>query len=104
MVRKQKTKTNVKSIFCIALLFLLVLPASALSINPQPPDELPGDIDHSGTVDMGDVILALQACANITPHPSVSIDTDTDADVNGDDNIGLKEGIYALQVVSKIRP
>ena len=100
MVRKQKT--NVKSIFCIALLFLLVLPASALSINPQPPDELPGDIDHSGTVDMGDVILALQVCANITPHPSVSIDTD--ADVNGDDNIGLKEGIYALQVVSKIRP
>ena len=71
MVRKQKTKINVKSIFCITFIFLLVLPVSSLSINPVPEEFLPGDINHSRTVDLDDVIPALQVCANITPSLSV---------------------------------
>ena len=99
MVSRQKRKTNVKSIFCIALLLVLVLPVSALSINPQPDHFSPGDIDHSGTVDLGDVVLALQVCANITPSSNINYDVD----VNGDDKIGLEEVIYGLQIVSEIR-
>ena len=114
MGHKQKRKMSVKSIFCVkndcvrkvlclALLFLLALPVSALasSAGPSPPDDVPGDINDTGSVDLADVILALQVCAKITPAPTTTIKVE--AEVSGDGKIGLEEAIYALQVVSGIR-
>lgn len=113
MVRRQKMKMSVKSIFCVknscvrkvlclALFFLLAMPVSALAVNPeQPPSDMLGDIDANGAVDLADVILALQVCANITTSPPPTINAE--ADVNGDAKIGLEEVIYDLQIVSEIR-
>jgi len=51
----------------------------------------PGDVDGSGTVDLGDAISALQAVAGIPPT-SVFIG----ADINNDGQIGLAEAVNAL--------
>ena len=113
MGHKQKRKMSVKGIFCVknscvrkvlclALLFLLALPVSALAISSgSPPPDKPGDIDNSGSVDLADVILALQVCAKISPPPAVIVNVERE--VNNDGKIGLEEAIYALQVVSGIR-
>jgi len=113
MGHKQKRKMSVKSIFCVknscvrkvlclALLFLLALPVSALASNAGPsPLDKPGDINNSGSVDLADVILALQVCAKITLPPATTVNVERE--VNGDGKIGLEEAIYALQVVSGIR-
>ena len=114
MGHKQKKKMSVKSVFCVknscvrkalclALLFLLALPVSALasSVEPTTPNEVPGDIDNSRSVDLADVILALQVSAKITLPTTTTIKIE--ADVNNDGKIGLEEAIYALQVVSGIR-
>ena len=111
MGHKQKRKMSVKDIFggknscvrkvlCLALLFLLALPVSALAISSgSPAPDKPGDINDSGSVDLADVILALQVCAKISPPPAVNVERE----VNNDGKIGLEEAIYALQVVSGIR-
>ena len=112
MGHKQKRKMSVKGIFCVknscvrkvlclALLFLLALPVSALASSVEPTPPKPGDINDSGSVDLADVILALQVCAKISPPPAVTIKVERE--VNGDGKIGLEEAIYALQVVSGIR-
>ena len=113
MGHKQKMKMSVKSIFCVknscvrkalclALFFLLALPVSALAISSgSPPSDKPGDIDNSRSVDLADVILALQVSAKITLPTTTTIKIE--ADVNNDSKIGLEEAIYALQVVSGLR-
>ncbi len=58
-----------------------------------------GDVNYSGAVDLGDVILALQICANVNSSSDIYVQ----ADVNGDSKINLAEAIYALQFVSEIR-
>lgn len=59
---------------------------------------LPGDIDNSGTVDLGDAIISLQvltlSSTAATPLPS--------AEVDGDTRIGLAEAIYALETVGEM--
>ena len=113
MGHKQKMKMSVKGIFCVknscvrkllclALLFLLALPVSALASSVEPTPPKTGDIDDSGSVDLADVILALQVCAKISPSPDVNVEVQRE--VSGDGKIGLEEAIYALQVVSGIRP
>ncbi len=69
-----------------------------------PPDYLPieagslypGDIDHSGTIDLRDAILALKITAGIYPDEMF-----LDADISGDGKIGLQEAIYMLRVAAK---
>ncbi|MFC1858789.1 Ig-like domain-containing protein [Thermodesulfobacteriota bacterium] len=58
-----------------------------------------GDVDDSGTIDLVDVILALQVCGGITPSSPIEIS----ADINGDGKIGLEEAINALQLVSGVK-
>jgi len=53
---------------------------------------------HDTTVDLKDVIAALQVCAVLTPA-GIS----TGGDANNDGKIGLEEAIYVLQVVSQLR-
>ncbi len=58
---------------------------------------LPGDIDGSGVVNMGDLILALQILSGI--HPSQKVFNK--ADVNNDGKIGTEEVIYILQTCAE---
>ena len=61
-------------------------------------DVIAGDIDGSGSVDMRDMILTLQAVSGI--EPTVTIHR---GDVNGDGRIGMEEAIYILQVVCGLK-
>jgi hypothetical protein len=58
-----------------------------------------GDINHDLSVDLTDVIAALQVAVNVPPAEELY----TDTEVNGDIRIGLEEAVYALQVVSGLR-
>jgi|GEM_PF-5713205 len=57
-----------------------------------------GNVNNDTTVDLKDVIAALQVCAGLTPA-GIS----TGGDANNDGKIGLEEAIYVLQVVSQLR-
>jgi len=59
-------------------------------------NSVPGDIDNSGSADIGDVILALQILAGMTPDRPVFLS----GDVNADGSIGADEVIYVLQLIS----
>ena len=59
------------------------------------PPVVPGDIDHSQTVDLADAIAALQITAGIS-----STEVYLDADVNGDGRIGTAEAIFAIQTAA----
>ena len=60
---------------------------------------LQGDVDNSGTVDLTDVILALQVAAGLSPAKPVF----TETDVNGDGKIGIPEAIFGLQKIAGLR-
>jgi len=53
-----------------------------------------GDVNQDNSIDIGDVIISLQAIVGLP----ISGDIDLSADVNGDGDIGLEEAIYALGV------
>ena len=60
---------------------------------------VPGDVDGSGSVDLRDVILAIQVCAGME-----AAGVDSEADVNEDDKIGLAEAVFALsQLAAKAK-
>jgi len=59
-----------------------------------------GDIDGSGTVDLGDAILGLRILAGIDIGNQILF---IDADVNGDSRIGIEEVLYILQKVAGLR-
>ncbi len=54
-----------------------------------------GDVNNDGSVDLKDVIQALQISAGLPPLPNQPIDLSSD--VNCDGRIGLQEAIYALE-------
>jgi len=54
-----------------------------------------GDVNSDSSIDLKDVIQALQISAGLFPLPNQPIDIT--ADVNGDGKIGIEEAIYALQ-------
>jgi len=54
-----------------------------------------GDIDGSQSIDLKDVILALQICLNKSSFVNL------DADINLDKRIGIAEAIYDFQVISE---
>ena len=61
-------------------------------------EDVNGDINSDGNVDLNDAILALQVLAGLSPdgiHLS--------ADVNGDGRIGISEVIYIMQKVAGVR-
>jgi hypothetical protein len=49
-----------------------------------------GDIDGNGAVELRDIILALQVCADL----SILSEIHLEADVNNDDRIGMEEAIH----------
>jgi hypothetical protein len=57
----------------------------------------PGDVDHSGNVDLKDAILALKTSAGMDEKVF------SDADVNKNGKIGIAEVIYILQHIAGIR-
>lgn len=60
---------------------------------------LPGDVnDHAG-LEITDAIMGLQICAGIDPSAVVHLL----ADINDDNQIGLDEVIFVLQVVAGLR-
>ena len=81
-------------IFLFVMLGVALIPLPALAENGV----TPGDVDNSGTVDLGDAILALQVLCDLTPDG-----VNKDADVNGDSKVGLPEAIYVLQEVAGLR-
>ena len=54
-----------------------------------------GDLDHSGVVDLADVIIGLKAVTGVSP---IAIYTDTE--VTGDDKIGLDDLIHILHNIA----
>lgn len=58
-----------------------------------------GDINNSGSIDIKDVIIALQICAGQTQFSEISMD----ADLNEDGKIGLEEVIFDLQFIAGLR-
>lgn len=59
---------------------------------------LGGDVDNSGAVDLGDVVLTLQIMAGFAPA-----DIHYAADINDDNQLGLAEAVYILQKLSGAR-
>lgn len=59
---------------------------------------LPGDVDGNGRIGLGDVILIMRTLTGIRTDGIRH-----EADVNGDDVIGIEEGIHALQVLAGLR-
>jgi len=57
---------------------------------------MPGDVDGSGTIDLRDVIVALQILGRTIPATTVR----ADSDVNGDGKVGLSEALYVLNGIS----
>ncbi|NJL58656.1 MAG: DUF1573 domain-containing protein [Desulfobacteraceae bacterium] len=58
-----------------------------------------GDVNNDGSVNLADVIKALQVLAGLTNLGDINLK----ADVNGDGKIGLQEVIYILQKVAGLR-
>ena len=58
-----------------------------------PPVTTAGDIDHSGTVDLKDLVLCLQ----IVDGEKTAVPVYADADADGDARLGMVEEIYILR-------
>ncbi len=67
--------------------------SGSLTVTP-----LPGNIDHSETVDLRDALLALKVTAGMSPGVAIF----KDADVNDDEKIGIEEVIYILRLVAGV--
>ncbi|MCP4346012.1 MAG: hypothetical protein GY795_10865 [Desulfobacterales bacterium] len=58
-----------------------------------------GDINGNNEVDINDAIIGLKISTNSLYSQYISLN----ADVNGDNNIGIEEVVYVLQVISELR-
>ena len=58
-----------------------------------------GDVDGSGRIDLTDAVLVLQVSAGM----ELSATLCDQAEVNGDQDIGIEEGIYILQTICEFR-
>jgi len=63
-------------------------------LNPQ--SNIPGDINSDWTVNLADLIIALQICAGVDPGASVNLG----ADVDGDNHLGMPEAIFILEKIA----
>jgi uncharacterized repeat protein (TIGR01451 family) len=68
------------------------------AVNLVVTEQIKGDINTDGKVDLADALLSLRA-ANGFPVSGLNLQTD----VNGDSKIGIHETLYILQVISGIR-
>jgi hypothetical protein len=69
--------------------------------DPSDPDSKPvakGDINGDGSVDLKDVIVALQVLVKMEPTCALF----READVNADGKIGMEEAVYVLQKTSGV--
>ncbi len=57
----------------------------------------PGDVNHSGHLDLTDVILSLKV---VTGERLLNVIISPDADVNGDKRIGVAEAVYVMRVLA----
>ena len=57
-----------------------------------------GDFDHTGTVDLRDLILVLQVLIKDLPDEAFA-----DGDVDGDGKIGIGDAVYVLQYTAELR-
>ena len=64
---------------------------------------VPGDINDDSTVDLADLVLALQVLSGVDPQGLISNYAVSGVDVDGDDLIGLAEVIYIMQYVAGLR-
>jgi len=72
---------------------------ATLTIIDDPTDVIAGDVNNDKTVDLADLILALQLMSNMTGITYVF----EGADINDDGRIGIEEVLYILQFVSGMR-
>ena len=67
------------------------------------PSREPGDLDNDGLVTLSDAIIALKIIVGITPdvfHPEY---VDSTVDIDGNDQAGLAEALFSLQVAAGLR-
>jgi len=81
---------------CVLAAAVICLAAMVFAVNAFA--AVPGDVDGSGSVDLRDVIVAIQVCAGMNPTG-----VDSEADVNGNEKIGLAEAVFGSQVLASIR-
>lgn len=55
---------------------------------------MPGDIDHSGSIDLTDLIISLQV-SSMTGTETESVNAL--ADMNNDAKIGIEEAVYIIR-------
>ena len=60
----------------------------------NPADPVPGDIDHSGSIDLTDLIISLQV-SSMTGTETESVNAL--ADMNNDAKIGIEEAVYIIR-------
>ena len=58
--------------------------------NACDPSNIPGDINSDWTVNLADLVMALQICAGLNITPPVNLA----ADVNGDNRVGMAEVLF----------
>ena len=81
------------------------LNAVTLDFGMSPMAEMSmGNLNGDGTVDLADLIVALQCIAGLNVSGSIRPDyTTSGADVDGDSKVGLEEAISIMQRVSGLR-
>jgi hypothetical protein len=62
-------------------------------------ENLPGDINGNGTVDLADAILCFQVLTGISPSENIY----KESDVNWDNKVGMEEVFCILQMFSLLR-
>ena len=72
---------------------------ATLTIIDDPTDVIAGDVNNDKSVDLADLILALQLMSNMPAIPDVF----EGADINDDGRIGIEEVLYILQFISGMR-
>ncbi len=65
---------------------------SAADFHSRLWEQTVGDVDHSGTISIEDIILILQVMAGTTTSKPVH----ADGDINSDNRLGLAEAVYVL--------
>ena len=75
--------------------FIADAPELLVDLYLSEKETIKGDTDGSESIDLKDVILALQICLN--KSSSVNLD----ADINLDNRIGIVEAIFGIQVISE---
>ncbi len=72
--------------------------SGSIRVTDNDPVPVPGDIDHSGKVDLRDAVLSLKVLAGMNPT-----DVYSDADISQDERLGPEEVVFILQTLGGMR-